>query len=322
MDRRRFVLGAASAVVIAGAVGAQQPGKIYRLGITSGGGNARTAPFYVAFERRLRELGWVDGKNLAIEFAGDAGEQPAKVAAHWLARGVDAILAAGPEEGLKAASVATRTIPIVIVALNYDPVEKGYVSSLARPGGNITGVFFRNPEVGTKQLELLHEAIPGAARVGVLWTAFSADQLVAIEAAASRLQLQLEKVELTAPYDIDRAFATLKARRVDAVLAVGDPIVYRERVRIVERALQQRLPIVGGLPYVEAGTLIGFGPDLDAALRTGAEYVDRIFRGAKPGELAIEQPTKFGFVVNLKTAKALGLTLPQSILLRADEVIR
>ncbi|MEO8302959.1 MAG: ABC transporter substrate-binding protein [Betaproteobacteria bacterium] len=323
IDRRGFILGAATALLCARVGRAQPVGKAYRIGIISAGNNPRTAPFYVAFEQRLHELGWTDGGNLMVDFSvGETREPLADAAARFVGRSVDLILAVGPEAGVKAASGATKTIPIVIVALNYDPVEKGYVEGLARPGRNITGVFFRNPEVGAKQLELLHEAIPSAARVGVLWTNFSSDQLPPIEAAASRLRLQLEKVELASPYDIDRTFATLKARRVDAVLAVGDPVIYRERVRIADAALLRRLPVVGGLAYSDVGILIGFGPDLNNALRKGAEYVDKILRGAKPADLPIDQPTKFGLSINLKTAKALGLAIPQSLLLRADDVIQ
>jgi putative ABC transport system substrate-binding protein len=323
MDRRGFVLGAAAALLSARIAGAALAEKIYRIGIVSVGNNPRSAPFYVAFEQRLRELGWIDGNNLTIDFqTGETPPQVAQIVARLVGRSTDVILIAGPELGLKAASEATHTIPVVVVALNYDPVVKGYVASLARPGRNITGVFFRNPEVGAKQLELLHEAVPGARRVGVLWTTFSADQVPPVEVAASRMYMQLEKVELASPYDIDRTFATLKARRVEAVLALGDPVVYRERARIAETALQVKLPIVGGLPSAEVGTLIGFGPDLNAALRSGAEYVDKILRGAKPADLPIDQPTKFSLIVNVKTAKALGMTIPQSLLLRADQVIR
>jgi putative ABC transport system substrate-binding protein len=321
--RRAFVVAAVVNLLMASGISAQVPEKQYRLGIISAGTNPRSAAFFAAFEQRLRELGWIDGKNLSIDF--EAGESPVQlsaIASRMVRRGADIILAAGPEAALKAANESTRTIPIVIVALNYDPVEKGYVASLARPGRNITGIFFRNLEVGPKQLELLHQAIPGANRVGVLWTTFSADQIPPLDAEASRLRVQLEKVELTSPYDFDRTFAALKARRVDAVLAVGDPVVYRERVRIAELALERRLPVVGGLPGVEAGNLMGFGPDLNAALRSGAEYVDKILRGAKAAEMPIEQPTKFGLVINLKTAKALGITIPQALLLRADEVIQ
>ena len=175
-------------------------GSLKRIGILASNtcpGPKATLPLAVTLSRRLTELGWIDGINLTIDFAnGETSEQLYKVAARLIGRPVDVILAAGPELGAKAASEATHTIPIVIVALNYDPIEKKYVASLARPGRNITGVFFRNLEVGAKQLELLHAAIPGAARVGVLWTKFSADQIPSIEAVASRLQVQLEKVEL------------------------------------------------------------------------------------------------------------------------------
>src|SRR5262249_23634698 len=155
--------------------------------------------------------------------------QLAEIATRMVKRGVDTILAAGPEAVLKAASDATRTIPIVMVALNYDPVEKGFVANLARPGRNITGVSFRNPEVGPKQLELLNQIIPGALRIGVLSTAFAADQIQPIEKEAVRLRLRVESVVLPPPYDIDKAFGTLKSQRVDAVLVLGDPIMYRER---------------------------------------------------------------------------------------------
>ena len=322
ITRRAFVVAAVANLLIASGISAQESAKHYRLGIISAGNNPRSAAFFAAFEQRLRELGWIDGKNLSVDFeAGDSPDKLSAIATRMVRGGVDVILAAGPEGGLKAASESTHTIPIVIVALNYDPVEKGYIASLARPGRNITGIFFRNPEVGLKQLELLHQAVPGANRVGVLWTAFSADQIPLLDAEASRLRVQLEKVVLTSPYNIDGTFATLKARRVDAVLAVGDPIVYRERVRIAELALERKLPVVGGLPGVEAGNLMGFGPDLNAALARGAEYVDKILRGAKAAEMPIEQPTKFELVINLKTAKALGLEVPPQLLALADRVI-
>src|SRR5438067_5754288 len=176
MDRRRFIVAAVADLLAAAGVSAQEATKHYRIGIIAGGNNPRSAPFFAAFEQRLRELGWIDGKNLSIDF--ELGEGPAQLSAvadRMVRRGADVILAAGPEAAVKATSESTRTIPIVIVALNYDPVEKGYVASLARPGRNITGIFVRNPEVGPKQLELLHQAIPRVRRVGVLWTTFSAD---------------------------------------------------------------------------------------------------------------------------------------------------
>ena len=322
-DRRAFVVTAVANLLIASGISAQEPAKRYRLGIISAGNNPRSAAFFAAFEQRLRELGWIDGKTLSVDFeAGDSPDKLSAIATRMVRSGVDVILAAGPEAALKAASESTPTIPIVIVALNYDPVEKGYIASLARPGRNITGIFVRNPEVGPKQLELLHQVIPRVSRVGVLWTTFSADQVPPLDAEASRLGVQIEKVEFASPYDLDKTFATLKALRVDAVLALGDPVLYRERVRSAELALGRRLPIVGGLPGVEVGYLMGFGFDLNAALARGAEYVDKILRGAKAAEMPIEQPTKFELVINLKTAKALGITVPKELLLRADQVIQ
>jgi putative ABC transport system substrate-binding protein len=187
---------------------------------------------------------------------------------------------------LSVASGATRTIPIVIAALNYDPVQKGYVKSLAQPGRNITGIHYRNPEVGAKQVELLQAVLPSASRVGLLWTRYSVDQVPPVETAASRLSLRLDKIELASKSEIPAAFAALKARRVDAAIALGDPVVYGNRARVAEAALAQRLPLFGQLSLAEAGGLLGFGPDLIAALRRAAEYVDRILRGAAPGNNA------------------------------------
>ncbi len=323
MNRRVFLALTASNLLMAQLVWAQASEKRYRLGIIATGSGTRSAAFYVAFEKRMRELGWIDGKNLTVDFEGGEGAgQLTEIATRMVRRGADVLLAAGPEGGIRAASQATSTVPIVIVALNYDPVQKGYVSSLARPGRNITGVSFRNPEVGPKQLELLQQALPRAGRVGLLWSAFSSDQVPPIDAEAARLRIQLEKVELTSPDDIDRALVTLKTRRVDAVLALGDPIIYSERARIAKLGLERSLPVAGALSGPPVGYLLGFGPDLDAALRSAAAYVDRILRGAKPADMPIEQPTKFELIINLKTAKALGIAIPQSLLLRADDVIQ
>jgi putative ABC transport system substrate-binding protein len=323
VERRTFVIVSTLNLLAAGASWAQETAKNSRVGIITIGGNPRSAAFFVAFEARLRELGWVDGKNLSVDF--EAGESPAQlsaIATRMVQHRADVIVAVGPELALKAASEATHTIPIVSIALNYDPVEKGYVASLARPGRNITGIFVRNPEVGPKQLELLRQTVPRANRVGVLWTDFSVDQIAPLDAEALRLGVRLEKVKLAPPYDIEGALASLKAQRVDAVLAVGDPVLYRERVRLAKAGLDRGMAVVGGLPYVEAGALICFGADLNAALRSGAEYVDKILRGAKAADMPIEQPTKFRLILNLKTARALGITIPQSLLLRADEVIQ
>jgi putative ABC transport system substrate-binding protein len=298
---------------------AQQP-RIPLIGIPTTGVNPRSAPFYLAFEQRLRELGWVDGQSVKLLYS-PKPDDPSVVVAEMMHQRVDVILVTGDEALLKAASMATRTIPIVMLALNFDPVEKKYVASLAHPNENITGVSGRNLEVGAKQLELLKAALPHAVRIGVLWDAVAADQLRAIETAATQLRVELERVEARPPYDFERAFKTLREGQADAVLVVGSPIMYRERARIAQLGLRYHVPLVNGKAGCIAGDLIGFGFDLDELYRQTAEYVDKILRGARPADLPVAQPTKFELVINLKTANALGLTIPQDLRLRADEVI-
>ena len=323
MERRAF-LGAVTGGLLAAPLDAeaQQAGKVYRVGIMSSGVNPRSASFFQAFEERLRDHGWTDGKNLAIDFrapkhAGDFGV----VAADLVRANSDVILAGGPEASLKAALKATNRIPIVIVALNYDPIEKGYVVSLARPGGNVTGVFSQAPEVGAKTLELLKEVQPNITVVGVLWERFTIDQVPMIDARAPQLHVRLEKIEVDPPYDYDLAFRAFKRQRVGAVLIVGSPVFFRDRTKIAEIGLKHRLPAGGLVGGAQVGLLLSFGVHPNVPYQLAANYVDRILRGAKPGDLPIEQPTKFEFVINLKTVKALGLTIPPSLLARADQVI-
>jgi putative ABC transport system substrate-binding protein len=309
-----------SAIAASPPVRAQQP-RIPSIGIPSTGVNPRSAPFYLAFEQRLRELGWIDGQSVRLLFS-PTQDEPSGLVAEMVQQRVDVILVTGAESLLKAASKATRTIPIVMLALNFDPVEKGYVASLAHPGANITGISARNLEIGAKQLELLKEALPRVVRIGVLWDAVAADQVPAIENAATQLQVELERAEVRPPYGFERAFEMLRERRAEAVLVVGSPISYRERTRIAQLALRHNMPSIDGKAGGIAGDLIGFGFDLDELYRQTAEYVDKVLRGGKPADLPVAQPTKFELVINLKTAKALGLTIPQSLLVRADEVIQ
>jgi putative ABC transport system substrate-binding protein len=243
------------------------------------------------------------------------------IAASFVRQNVDVILAGGPEASLKAARQATSTIPIVMVALNYDPVAKGHVTSLGHPGGNVTGVLSLAPEQGAKQLELLKEVLPKVTRMGVLWDVFAADQMPILEASAPKLNVQLEKVEVRPQYDLGRAFLTLRQRRVGAVLVVGSPTFFRDQAKIAALAIQHHLPAGGSVSYVAGGLLLGYGVPAGVPYAHAADYVDRILKGAKPGDLPIEQPTKFELVINLKTAKALGLTIPPSLLQRADQVI-
>ncbi len=323
IDRRAFIRALASGLLAAPrAAGAQPPKKVYRIGVISSGINPRSASFFQAFERQLREHGWVEGTNLAIDYRTPRGARDFPMSAADLVReNVDVILAGGPDASLKAARQATATIPIVIVALNYDPVEKGYVARLARPGGNVTGVFSRAPEVGAKALELLREIRPGGTVVGVLWEAFTTDQLPMIDTRARELHVQLEKVEVRPPYDYERAFLTFKRRPVGAVLVVGSPVFFRDRARIAELALQNGLPAGGLVGGADVGMLLSFGVHPNIPYRRAADYVDRILRGAKAADLPVEEISRFELVINLKTAKALGLTIPPSLLQRADQVI-
>jgi putative tryptophan/tyrosine transport system substrate-binding protein len=322
--RRRAFLGTLAGGLLAAplAAGGQQTGKVYRIGVISSGINPRSASFYQAFEQQLRNHGWVEGTNLAIDYRTPRGPSDFAVSAtHLVRENVDVILAGGPEASLKAARQATATIPIVIVALNYDPIEKGYVASLARPGGNVTGVFSRAPEVGAKTLELLREIRQGSTVVGVLWEAFTTDQLPMIDTRARELHVQLEKVEVRPPYDYERAFLTFKRRTVGAVLVVGSPVFFRDRARIAELALQNGLPAGGLVGGADVGMLLSFGVHPNIPYLRAADYIDRILRGAKAADLPVEEISRFELVINLKTAKALGLTIPPSLLQRADQVI-
>jgi putative ABC transport system substrate-binding protein len=323
VDRREFIgtigVGLTATRVVAEA---QPVAGARHVVVVTAGANPRTASFYVAFETRLRELGWTAGRTIIVEFVTPKpDETSAAVAAEVVRHNPDVIVTAGPEEPLRAARRSTTTIPIIVVAINYDPVAKGYVASLARPAGNVTGVFFQQFEVDAKQLELFKEILPKGALVAVMWEPNSADQLQSVESSARLLGVSITKIEILA-YDFESAFRRAQDARAAGVLVLGSPVVYRERGRIGQLALRHRLPSAGSAAVArDSGLLLGFGADLDALFRRAAEYVDKMLRGAKPADLPVEQPTKFQLVINLKTAKALGLTVPQSVLLRADEVI-
>jgi len=302
----------------------QPPGRTFRVGILSAA-NPRTAPQWVAFEQRLRELGYVDGQNFSFDFrdAGGRAERMPDLATELAGLKPHLIVTAGPEATLKAVRQVAGTIPIVMVAIDYDPIALGYVAGLARPAGNITGLFFQQLELTGKRLELLTEALPGIGRVAVFWDDFAADQFKAAEAAARTLRVQLHAVKMrNPPYDFEAALRTVVQERPGALLGLASPLLFRERARVAELALKHRLPTIFSVrQYAEAGGLMSYGVSFRDMFRRAAEYVDKILKGAKPGDLPIEQPTKFELVVNLKTAKALGLTIPPSVLVRADEII-
>jgi len=298
--------------------------KSARLGILSAG-VPRTAPIYMAFEKRLSELGWVDGKTLRVEFRnaqGHADRLPA-LAKEIVQTGVDLIVAPGSEFTLRAARQASTSIPIVIIAVDYDPLLRGYVTSLARPKDNITGVSLRQIDLTDKRLELLKQVKPSARRVAVLWDVFSSDQLKAAVPVAASLKLELLPLELGKPdYDFESAFRQATREKADAVMVLAFPIAYRERQRVSQLALEHRLPMIAPLhEFAEAGGLMAYGGDLRQLARKAAEHADRLLRGAKPAELPIEQPTTFALTVNMKTAAALGLSIPPTVRLRADTII-
>ncbi len=322
MISRRTLLALAAGTLLVRTASAQSPAKRHRVGILGVGANPRSAPFYVAFERRLYQLGYVEDENLVIDFLKpDRPDTLTRTARELVRHRPDAILAAGPEASVQALRQTTSTVPIVIVALNYDPVAKGYVASLARPGGNITGIFARTLEISAKQLELLREALPQATRLAMLWEATSADQAESAEAAARLLGVALSKIELTPPYDFDRALAKVVRARASGLLVLGSPVIYRERLRISALALKHRLPTIAAPDFAVAGMLLGYGVDLSDAFGRAAEYVDRILKGSSPADLPVEQSTKFEVVVNQKTARALGVTLPPGLLARVDRVV-
>jgi putative ABC transport system substrate-binding protein len=257
---------------------------------------------------------------------GKLGRFPALVA-ELVALKVDVIVVAGTPASL-AAKQATRTLPIVF-ATAADPVGSGLVTSLARPGGNITGLSILSPELVGKRLELLKQAVPGVSRVAVLWQPGGHDErtdkdiLKDAEVAARALGVRLQVVEARGPEDFDRAFSDMTRARAGALTVLTGIMFLNERRRLVDLAAEKRLPAVyGGRDFVDAGGLMAYGPNLADLYRRAATYVDKILKGAKPGDLPVEQPTKFELVINLKTAKALGLTIPQSVLERADEVIQ
>ena len=326
MKRREFItlLGGAG-VVWPLAARAQQPGKPVRIGFLGASLNApATAGLFQQFLDELRDGGFSEGQNLIVEHRRVDDPRGTFVAAAELMRlQVDLIVAEGPEVALQAVVGASRSIPIVLQAINYDPVERGYVASLARPGGNITGLFFRQAELAAKKVELLAQAFPERTRLGILWDALTADELSAAERAAKSLNLELRTVKLeTAPYDFTAAFRTIAQDDARMLLVLSSPFFAEHRRQLAELAIQHRLPAMFIFKsYVEAGGLMAYGADQAAMYRRAGAYVAKILKGTKPADLPVEQPTKFELVINLKTAKLLGLTIPDKILARADEVI-
>src|SRR5215470_16096027 len=309
------------------AVAAQQAAKVARIGWL-GFERPGAAPRNQAFLQGLSDLGYVEGRNVVIEYrsAEDQLEQLPTLAAELVSLKVDVIVAQSTVAAL-AAKQATRDIPIVFGAVS-DPVGTGLVASFARPGGNVTGSSFFAPELVGKSMELLKQVVPGVARVAILWQppAFAEAQgkalLTAAEAAAQTLRVRLQVVEARGPDDFDRAFSEMTKGRAEALAVMTSATFPRGRRRLVDLAAKNRRPVI--YPFredVEAGGLMSYGPNVSDLFRRAATFVDKILKGAKPADLPVEQPTKFELVINLKTAKALGLTIPPTLLARADRVI-
>ena len=327
MDRRAF-LGTLAGGLLASpfAAEAQQAAKVARIGILAL--DRAAAPHNLeALRQGLRDLGYVEGRNAVIEYRDAEGksERLPALAAELVALKVDVIVAPATPHAL-AAKQATRTLPIIFIGV-ADPVTSGLVTSLARPGGNITGLSALAPELVGKGLEQLKQAVPGVSRVAVLWQPggqgerTAKDMLKGAEVAARALGVRLQVVEARGPEDFDRAFSDMTTARAGALTVIGTVMFFNERRRFVDLAAKHRLPAVyPWRDYVDAGGLMSYGPNLVDMWRRAATYVDRILKGAKPADLPVEQPTKFELVINLKTAKALGLTIPPSVLARADVV--
>ena len=331
MRRREFIKlvgGAAAAWPLS--VNAQPSAKIPRIGLmVTGSLQSPEARVQLdAFRQGLRQLGYTEGRNIAIEYRGADGriERFPNLAAELVRLEVDLIFAANTRAAL-AARQATSTIPIVSAVMG-DPVEDGLVASLAQPGGNVTGLTFLAPELTAKRMQLLKDALPNVSRVAALWHpgAYGErtmdDMLKATESAAQTLGVQLQLIEVRAAGELERAFSRMMKERAEALFLFPTPMLFLARRRIIELAATNRLPSVSqAREFVELGGLIAYGANINDLFRRSTVYVDKILKGAKPADLPVEQPTRFELVINLKTAKTLGIDLPLGLMIRADEMI-
>jgi putative ABC transport system substrate-binding protein len=305
---------------------AQQPAKVPRIGYLSGVSISALAARIEAFRLGLRELGYVEGKNIVIEWRSAEGnlDRISEIAAELVRLKVDVIVSPGPTV-TRVVKEATSTIPIVM-ASDTDPVSSGFIVSLARPGGNITGLASLAPEVGGKQLELLKEISPKISRVAVIGNSTNPGDAQALREtvlAAGSFEVYLRYLDILDPKDIENAFRAAAKGRADALLVLGNPILNNQRKQVVDLAVKQRLPATYTRPeFIEAGGLMYYGTSYNDLFRRAATYVDKILKGAKPAELPVEQPKKFEFIINLKAAKQIGLTIPPTVLYRADKVIK
>jgi putative tryptophan/tyrosine transport system substrate-binding protein len=332
VSRRQFVLGAgATGLGLLAGCGrlpwqAAPPAKVYRAAFLSSSGTTSNSSLPEAFREGLRELGYVEGQNIAIEwrFAEGKPESLSGFAAELVELQPDVLVVTG-SQAIRATEAATSTIPIVI-AFTGDPLETGLVASLARPGGNVTGLSSLQQRLGVKRLELLKEASPGVSRVGVLWNAGNSARVAEweeTEAAAHALSVQVHSLEVRGPSDFDNAFQAAVRARVDALVTFHDSLTATHSAQVVEFAAINRLPAMYGTrAWTDRGGLMAYGANAPSMYRRAAVYVDKILRGTRPADLPIEQPMRFDFVVNMKTAQALGITFPNEIMLQVTEVVQ
>ena len=325
MRRRAFLLS--TLTLAAGSARAQPAARVFKVATltTATTASARGGtPWFVALDQRFRELGYIEGKNFAFTLHSAVGrlDKIQEVAAELASTHPDVVLATGSELVVGAIRRAVGTTPIVMLAIDFDPVERNFITSLARPGGNITGLFLRQVESAAKRLQLLAEVLPEARRVAVLWDQFSRDQLKAVEELAKKLKIALLPYEMRGNvYEFDAPLKAAKAQKAQAVLVLSSGLFFPVRDKMIAAANAQRLPVVAIPVYADAGALVAFGASITHMYWRGAEYVDRILKGAKPADLPVEQPDRYDLIVNLKTARALGIKVPPAILVRADRVI-
>jgi ABC-type uncharacterized transport system substrate-binding protein len=331
MRRREFITLVAGAVVTwPSYAGAERASKVARIGflVTGTLASADQQAIVDAFRQGLRERGYVEGQNIAIEYRAADGriERFPELARELVGLNPDLIVASNTPAA-RAAKEATTTIPIVVPVMG-DPVGDGLVTSLARPGGNITGMAFLGPELASKRLELLKQALPAISRIAALWhpgaygESTMTEMMGKMEAAAATLLVRLQPVAVRGPADFDDAFLAMARERADAVIVLPSPMLFSERRHIVDLATRHRMPSIAmAREFAELGGLMAYGADLRDLFRRAGTYVDKILEGTKPADLPVQQPTKFELVINLKTAKALGLTVPDTLLVAADEVI-
>ena len=316
MDRRTFISAVLSCLVTPFSAVGQPASRVFRVSMLY------VAPrFSDAFISRLRELGYREGENLSFDLGTE--DRLPELVAEIARQRPDVIVAAGSEYGLDSVKRVAGATPIVMLFIDFDPVASGQVASLSRPGGNITGLSLQQTDLAAKKLDLLKEAVPSAGRIAVLLDAATRQQLRSAQSAAKTLGVTLLPQELRGdPYDYDGALRAATNEKVEAVLILSSGRFFPDRFKLMETVQRYRLPSMASTPFRDAGALLCYGADFPDMFRRAAEYVDRILKGTKPAEMPIEQPTKFQLIANMKTARSLSLTIPQSLLLRADEVIQ